>query len=192
MGLHGHYFSIKKMSNHARKNKFEYFYLTIFIVIVSVFCFLINKNLFYIYFFSFNAWHVIKQSFGICKLYSSNKAEIIFQRNVIFILNFFILLCGSFLYLMFGLISENFAKRSRIFILSLNLIVFVIQIIKYKKLENAFLTLTGIVIFLPSFFVSKTIHALLAGVTMHYSQYIAITLKIYLSKNNMNLENLKV
>tara|TARA_B100000989_G_scaffold299066_1_gene292825 strand:+ start:327 stop:731 length:405 start_codon:yes stop_codon:yes gene_type:complete len=88
---------------------------------------------------------------------------------------------------MFGIISKDIAKDLGIIFLSLNFIVFIIQVIKYKKLENAFLTLTGFLIFIPAFFVSKTIRALLAGVTMHYSQYIAITLKVFLSKNNINL-----
>ena len=84
------------MIAHAKKNKFEYFHTTIFLIFFSIFLFLINKNFFFILFFIYNGWHVTKQSFGICKLYSNDKFEIKFQRNIIFISNFFIILFGSF------------------------------------------------------------------------------------------------
>ena len=43
--------------------------------------------------------------------------------------------------------------------------------IKFKSWETSLTTFTGLSIFIPSFFVSEPIHAILAGVTMHYSQY---------------------
>jgi len=181
----------KKMIEHAKKNKYDYFYFTIFLVLVSTVAFFLNKDIFYICFFLYNGWHVTKQSFGICKLYSRDKFEINFQRNLIFISNYFIIFFGSILYLMLGIISKESAKNLGIIFLFLTFIFFVIQNIKYKNLENAFISLTGILIFMPSFFVSKPIHALLAGVTMHYSQYLGITLKINSSKNKLKLGSKK-
>ena len=180
-------FRDKEMMNHAKKNKFEYFYLTIFLVFLSTFVFIINKEIFFFCFFLYNAWHVNKQSYGICNLYSKMKSENIFQKKLIFIFNLFIIFFGSILYLMLGIISNDFAYQLGIIFLILSFIFCIIQFIKYKNLENSFLSLTGILIFMPSFFVSKPIHALLAGVTMHYSQYIAITLKIYLGKNKIEI-----
>ena len=181
----------KKIMVYVRKNKFNYFYLPIFLILISMVFFFINKNIFYCYFFLFNGWHVTKQSFGICRLYSNDKFEINFQRNLIFIFNYLILLFGPILYLMLGMITKDSARNLGILFLLVAFIFFIIQNIKYKNLENAFLSLTGILIFIPSFFVSKPIHALLAGVTMHYSQYIAMTLKIYSSKNKSRLKSLK-
>lgn len=152
---------------------------------------MINKNIFFFYFFLFNAWHVTKQSLGICKLYSKDKFEINFQRNIIFLFNFFIVLFGSCLFLMLKIISEAYARNLGIVFITLSLMVFIIQTKKFKNFENSFITLTGILIFIPSFFVTKPIHALLAGVTMHYSQYIGITLKLYSSKKKVKITNLK-
>ena len=54
---------------------------------------------------------------------------------------------------------------------------------KLKSLENSLTTFTGLFIFIPAFFVSEPIHAILAGVTMHYSQYLVMMLKITLGKS---------
>lgn len=184
-------FSDKKMIDHAKKNKFEYFYNTILLIFFSIVLFFINKSIFYILFFLYNAWHVTKQSFGICKLYGNNTFEIKFQRKIIFLFNSFIILFGSILYLMLGVISKESAKNLGFIVLLSTFIFVVIQKIKYKNLENALLSLTGILIFIPSFFVTKPIHAILAGVTMHYSQYLGITLKIFASKNKLKIIGLK-
>ena len=39
--------------------------------------------------------------------------------------------------------------------------------------------ITGCLIFLPICFMEKPIHALVMGVTMHYSQYLVLTLKVH-------------
>ena len=39
--------------------------------------------------------------------------------------------------------------------------------------------ITGSLIFLPICFMEKPIHALVMGVTMHYSQYLVLTLKVH-------------
>ena len=51
----------------------------------------------------------------------------------------------------------------------------------YNEVENIenFLTfVTGVIIFLPVCFVDKPIHAIVMGVTMHYTQYLVLTYKI--------------
>ena len=53
---------------------------------------------------------------------------------------------------------------------------------KFKSQENSLTTLTGSTIFILAFFVNEPMRALLAGVTMHYSQYIAMMLKITIGK----------
>ena len=46
--------------------------------------------------------------------------------------------------------------------------------------------------FIPGFFVNEAIHALLAGITMHYTQYLALTMKLTLSKLKNNIIDNKV
>ena len=49
------------------------------------------------------------------------------------------------------------------------------KIIKFGKGENLFTLLTGLLIFYPIAFVDNPVHAIIMGVTMHYSQYIILT-----------------
>ena len=176
-------FMDKEMRQIAKSREFDYIQFSIFLLILSILFFIISKNIFYILFFLYNAWHVTKQSIGICKLYSSNPLEVKFQNNILCISNILIVFFGAILYLMIGLISKETSFSIGRFFIFLTFLVFFYQLMKYKSFENSLTTFTGISIFLPSFFVSKPIHALLAGVTMHYSQYIALTLKLYLSKH---------
>ena len=178
-------FSDKNLRGYAKSRKFEFIFMTIFIVICSILTFLVNKNIFYLFFFLFNAWHVTKQSVGICKLYSDNLFEIKFQAIAINIVNLLIIIFGAVLYLSLGIISFETAKNLGILICLTSFLIFFYQIIRFKNLENGLTTLTGLIIFLPSFFVMKPIHALLAGVTMHYSQYLSITLRVFLNKKKI-------
>ena len=46
---------------------------------------------------------------------------------------------------------------------------------KFKFSENLLTFLTGIIIFYPTCFVVNPVHAIIMGVTMHYSQYLYLT-----------------
>ncbi|MGE3622258.1 MAG: hypothetical protein AB7H77_00075 [Bdellovibrionales bacterium] len=85
-------------------------------------------------------------------------------------------------YLMVGAIDGKMAAMAGSAYLAAILAVSLYQQAKYKNLENTLTTVTGLIIFAPAFFVDKPIHAILAGVTMHYSQYICFTLKLYAKK----------
>lgn len=180
-------FSDKNLRSYAKKRKFEFVFMTSFIVLCSILVFMINKNIFYLFFFLFNAWHVTKQSIGICKLFSKDLLEIRYQSIAINTINLFIIFFGAILYLSLGILSFDTSKNLGILIGSFIALLFLYQIFRFKNLENALTTLTGLIIFLPSFFVMKPIHALLAGVTMHYSQYLSITFRVYLNKNKIRL-----
>ena len=56
------------------------------------------------------------------------------------------------------------------------------SIYKFGLSSNSFTLLTGILIFYPICFVDTPVHAIIMGVTMHYSQYLAITFNIGLKK----------
>ena len=62
-----------------------------------------------------------------------------------------------------------------IFILSIN---FLYYLIKFKFTQNFLILFTGVIIFYPICFVNNPVHAILMGVTMHYSQYLVLTYKI--------------
>ena len=55
---------------------------------------------------------------------------------------------------------------------------FVYFIYKFKFSENFFTMVTGVLIFYPVCFVDNPVHAIIMGVTMHYSQYLFLTNKV--------------
>ena len=76
-------------------------------------------------------------------------------------------------------------------------IIFVLylQIKKFAFSENILTLITGVLIFYPVCFVDNPVHAIIMGVTMHYSQYLYLTSKVMknrnkdeknLSQNNLN------
>ena len=83
---------------------------------------------------------------------------------------------------MLGVIDQPTAHIVGQNLLVLAAAVALVQYMKFRDFRQALTTFTGLVIFLPSFFVSEAIHAILAGVTMHYAQYLAMTLKVYSAK----------
>ena len=76
-----------------------------------------------------------------------------------------------------------------LFILSSVLIIFIYFIKKHGYNSSSYTLLSGVLIFYPICFVENPVHAILMGVTMHYSQYLIITFKISKNKNN-NQENI--
>ena len=50
---------------------------------------------------------------------------------------------------------------------------------KFKVSDSFFTVITGIIIFYPICFVSNPVHAIIMGVTMHYTQYLFLTHKVY-------------
>jgi len=54
-------------------------------------------------------------------------------------------------------------------------------LLEYKKFgfsENFLTLITGVLIFYPVCFVENPVHAIIMGVTMHYSQYLYLTTKV--------------
>ena len=81
---------------------------------------------------------------------------------------------------------ENlFLRRWFDFILS----TFLIYIIKFKFTENFLTFVTGCVIFSPVCFVNNPVHAILMGVTMHYSQYLVLTYRVFNKREEEMYEN---
>ena len=171
-------FFINKINQeYISNNKFLLIKIPIIIFILCILSFFLIKNLFLLIFFGFNIYHVTRQSFGIAKLYSNNSIElkniefIIYFWNIIF---FFVGLL-RFYYPLITTESVNMLNIFIIFILSIN---FLYYLIKFKFTQNFLILFTGVIIFYPICFVNNPVHAILMGVTMHYSQYLVLTYKI--------------
>ena len=75
-----------------------------------------------------------------------------------------------------------------IIIIFLFCVIFLYSIIKFKFSENFLTMVTGILIFYPVCFVSNPVHAIIMGVTMHYSQYLYLTNKV-INKREIESQN---
>lgn len=170
------------MRVYAKNNQILFFYLPILIVIGTAILFFKFTNFFYLFFFAFNMYHVTRQSVGICKLFSPTKTEKLYQEYSLYLFNF-IIFFGVIAFHLTNLITKTDAFLFGICVLFASMFVSVIQKIKFKSWETSLTTFTGLSIFIPSFFVSEPIHAILAGVTMHYSQYLIMMLKINKGKS---------
>jgi hypothetical protein len=164
--------------------KIIFYFGTAIIAVTSLIGFFLYKNLFLLIFFAFNIYHVTRQSVGIAKLYNTNIKEFFFQKNCLYCFNLLFFIIG---YLRFynNVIDPSHKSTLIIFIISIILIFIMIEFIKYKSFLNSLTTFTGIMIFFPISFVDNPVHAILMGVTMHYSQYIFITTKVNFGRKNL-------
>ena len=171
------FFLNKSNSYFITQNKLNLIIYPLIIIILSLVGFLYFKKFFLLVFFAVNMFHVTRQSFGVCKLYTENKNEKIVQEIFIYIINFIFFLVG---YLRFYLpvINSNNLLTLNIAVLSLILIFFIIYLYKFSS-KNIYTFLTGLIIFYPICFVSNPVHAIIMGVTMHYTQYLYLTHKVF-------------
>ena len=58
------------------------------------------------------------------------------------------------------------------------LLTFLFEFNKFGFSENFLTLVTGVLIFYPVCFVENPVHAIIMGVTMHYSQYLYLTTKV--------------
>ena len=171
-------FFINKINQeYILNNKFLLIKIPIIICILCILSFFLIKNLFLLIFFGFNIYHVTRQSFGIAKLYSNNPIELKNIEFIIYFWNIFFFFVGliRFYYPLITTESVNMLNIFIIFILSIN---FLYYLIKFKFTQNFLILFTGVIIFYPICFVNNPVHAILMGVTMHYSQYLVLTYKI--------------
>ena len=158
-------------------NKTFLIYIPFIIVAVSFLLFFFSRSVFYLLFFAANIIHVTRQSLGVCKLYTKSINEINFQEAYLYLFNFIFFLIGFFKF-MLPIISKEISIILTITI-SICIILLIFYYIYRFTLDSNFLTfLTGILIFFPITFVSNPIHGIIMGVTMHYTQYLYLTLKV--------------
>lgn len=169
------------------KEKNLFFYLPVLIVLFSIIGFFYFKKEFLLLFFLANIFHVTRQSVGISKLYVPNFNEKKFQENLIYFFNILLFFVGFFRFYI-PLIHSNDVFYLNIFLFIILFIICVIYIYRFKLGENIYILITGLLIFFPIAFVDKPVHAILMGVTMHYSQYLILT---YVINHRRNISTTK-
>lgn len=171
---------------HILRNKISFIYIPIIIVFFCIFGFLLAKNFFLLIFFAANIFHVTRQSFGITNLYTKNYIEKNNYTNIIYLFNFVFFLIAFFRFFIPVIKPEYLLILNSIVIFCM-LNVFIYSIYKFKISENFFTMVTGVLIFYPVCFVTNPVHAIIMGVTMHYSQYLFLTNKVIQKRNKNDL-----
>ena len=122
-------------------------------------------------------YHVTRQSFGVGKLYCANDQEKKYQEILIYIINFIFFVIGFFRFY-YPVINETNILTINIVIVFLLLGLSLVYLIKFGFSENFLIFITGCLIFYPICFVSNPVHAIIMGVTMHYTQYLYFTYNV--------------
>ena len=161
-----------------KENRISLFVIPFIIAAFSLIGFLFFKATFLLIFFAANMYHVTRQSFGVCKLYTKEISEIKYQENFIYIFNFIFFIIGFFRFY-FPIITANHIYLLNIIILILILTILIIYYFTYQISDSFYTFVTGLIIFYPICFVANPVHAIIMGVTMHYTQYLYLTHKVF-------------
>ena len=171
-------FFINKINKkYILDNKFFLIKIPIIILILCFLGFFLIKNLFLLIFFGFNIYHVSRQSFGIAKLYFNDSKELKNIEIIIYFWNIFFFFIG-FLRFYYPIITTQYINILNILVIVILFLNFFYYLLKFKFTENFLILFSGVIIFYPICFVDNPVHAILMGVTMHYSQYLVLTYKI--------------
>ena len=161
-----------------KENRLSLISFPIIIALASLIGFLFLKPTFLLIFFAVNMYHVTRQSFGVCKLYTKETSQIKYQENFIYVFNFIFFLIGFFRFY-FPIIDNNLIFLLNIGIVVLIFATLIIYSFKYTLSDSFYTFVTGLIIFYPICFVSNPVHAIIMGVTMHYTQYLYLTHKVF-------------
>ena len=161
-----------------KENRITLISFPIIIATASLIGFLFFKPTFLLIFFAANMYHVTRQSFGVCKLYTKEISQIKYQENFIYIFNFIFFLIGFFRFY-FPVIDINQIFTLNIIIVILIFLALAIYSFKYAITDSFYTFVTGLIIFYPICFVANPVHAIIMGVTMHYTQYLYLTHKVF-------------
>jgi hypothetical protein len=169
------------------KNRIPLIAIPIIITILSLLGFFLINKFFLLIFFAVNMFHVTRQSSGITKLYCKNLSENKFQEIYIYLINFIFFIVGFFRFYL-PIIDETNLVYLNSFIIFLFLLSSIYYLFKFGYSENFFIFLTGCLIFYPMCFVNNPVHAIIMGVTMHYTQYLYLTYNVCNSRKNNSSE----
>ena len=174
-----------------KSNKVSLVTFPVMIIILSLMGFFLIKELFLLIFFAANMYHVTRQSFGVGKLYCNNENEKKYQEIIIYVINFIFFIVGFFRFY-FPLIDDSNFIYLNIVIIILLLSFFTHYIFKFGFSENFLIFVTGCLIFYPICFVENPVHAIIMGVTMHYTQYLYFTYNVCKMRNTESKVSEKV
>ena len=149
-------------------------------IILTLFCFagfFLFKNLFLLIFFAANVYHVTRQSYGVMNLYTTDFSEKKNFANIIYFFNFLFFAIAFFRFYFPIIQNDHLLILNFVIILTL-ILVLIFELNKFGFSENFLTLITGVLIFYPVCFVSNPVHAIIMGVTMHYSQYLYLTNKV--------------
>ena len=185
------FFLAKSNIEHIKKDSVKLIAYPVTIVLFSLLGFFFFKSFFLMIFFMANIYHVTRQSYGVCKLYCKNDLEVKFQENFIYLFNFIFFIIAFFRFYYPLIDNEN------IFLINLSvtfsiIVIFIVYLFKFGFSENFLTFVTGVIIFSPTCFVTNPVHAIIMGVTMHYSQYLYLTQYVVRKRNkdqNINPNN---
>ncbi len=167
-----------------KKKKVNLITIPIIIIFLSLLGFFLINKLFLLIFFAANMYHVTRQSFGIGKLYCKNDSEKKYQEIFIYIFNFIFFIIG-YLRFYLPLINDGYILHLNVSVIIFLSIIFLLYLSKFGFSENFLIFVTGCLIFYPICFVNNPVHAIIMGVTMHYTQYIYLTYNVCKLRNNI-------
>jgi len=179
-------FFINKVNyTFIKENKIFLILLPFLLFIFCIIGFFFFKNFFLLIFFAANVFHVTRQSYGVMNLYTQDVVQKKVYSNLIYIFNSIFFLIAFLRFYIPVIKTENLLLLNSAIIISLAFI-FLRYLIKFKFSENYLTMITGVIIFYPVCFVSNPVHAIIMGVTMHYSQYLYLTGKV-IKKRSLEL-----
>ena len=179
------FFLNKVNINYIKENKLFLIFTPILIAILCVVGFFYFKEFFLLIFFASNVYHVTRQSFGVMNLYTKDPNCKKGWANIIYLFNFLFFLIAFFRFYI-PVIEKEYLLLLNLMVISIIIITLFYQLKKFNFSENFLTLITGILIFYPVCFVSNPVHAIIMGVTMHYSQYLYLTSKVLRKRNTIS------
>jgi len=177
-------FFINKLNyQHIKNNRVTFLLIPLMIIFFCLIGFFYLNKIFYLIFFAVNIYHVTRQSFGVSKLYSVYKKDIIFQERLIYFFNGLFFLIG-YLRFFLGIDIVEYLVLINSIIVAMFIFSIIAYIYLYRFNDNLFSFITGCIIFYPVCFVNNPVHVILLGVTMHFSQYLYLTNKVVSGRNS--------
>ena len=162
---------------YIKEKKINLIFIPIILTLFCVAGFFLFKNLFLLIFFAANVYHVTRQSYGVMNLYTTDFSEKKNFANIIYFFNFLFFVIAFFRFYFPIIQNDHLLILNFVIILTL-ILVLIFELNKFGFSENFLTLITGVLIFYPVCFVSNPVHAIIMGVTMHYSQYLYLTNKV--------------
>jgi len=179
------FFLDKVNASHIKQKKNELITIPILLTLFCIIGFFYFRNFFLLIFFAANMYHVTRQSYGVMNLYTKGLLEKNHYSYIIYVFNILFFFIAFFRFYK-PIIPENSLLVLNCIVILTMLIVFLFEFKKFGFSENFLTLITGVLIFYPVCFVANPVHAIIMGVTMHYSQYLYLTSKVI---NKRNVEN---